>query len=125
MKKISDARMDTLFRSAVIKIHGRVCAICGQYHSNAQVHHIIKRRCLFLRWDVRNGAVVCPACHTSDVHGHGYDQYLLDTASNSKFLKEASKVSVSEVLRAIGKTRNEFKAERKAILEVILGVKHG
>jgi len=38
------------------------CEVCGKPANNP--HHIISRKNLALRWDVRNGCLLCSGCHT-------------------------------------------------------------
>jgi hypothetical protein len=38
------------------------CEVCGKPANNP--HHIISRKNLTLRWDVRNGCLLCSGCHT-------------------------------------------------------------
>ncbi len=60
MKKIKK-RLDKLW-SQIIRSKGS-CEICGKTeYLNA--HHVIGRRKLATRWDLRNGACLCSSCHT-------------------------------------------------------------
>ena len=60
-KKTIKNRLDKLW-SILVKKNG-VCEICGNTeHLNS--HHVIGRRCLNTRWDLKNGCSLCPGCHT-------------------------------------------------------------
>ena len=60
-KAVSDGYLDTLWSAAVKR--DRRCAKCGMTGDSLHAHHIIKRRYKVLRWDVKNGIALCPACH--------------------------------------------------------------
>ena len=65
-KKISKSKgrnfCDELW-SLLVKIRdGKVCCICKATEYN-QSHHLLSRRILSTRWDVKNGITVCPNCH--------------------------------------------------------------
>jgi hypothetical protein len=62
------------WRSAVMKRDGRTCVLCGSTdYPNA--HHITRWADDYsLRFDVKNGVVVCLACH-SRYHGKHMDKF--------------------------------------------------
>jgi hypothetical protein len=53
-------RLDTLWAKKVKE--KEICEICGR-KKFLNAHHIVGRRSLNLRWDVRNGCCLCPLCH--------------------------------------------------------------
>lgn len=118
----SDEYTDHLFRKAVLVLRGTRCEVCGQPFKSdcVQVHHVVKKGCELLRWDVRNGAVVCDACHLNNVHGQGWDKFLLDSSPHCEFLTDAKKIVFPDWLARQGKTREEFHKERRAVLKGII-----
>jgi ribosomal protein S14 len=77
-RKISTIKkkLDKLW-SEKIRQKGR-CEICGR-KENLNSHHIIGRRSLNLRWDIRNGCCLCPACHTFSTNSaHQNPLFFLD-----------------------------------------------
>jgi len=55
LKRKLDALWSEIIRSKVY------CERCGNFGNNA--HHIIGRVNLVLRWDLRNGCLLCSNCH--------------------------------------------------------------
>lgn len=56
----------------------KFCEICGR-KENLNAHHIIGRRNLNLRWDLRNLCVLCPYCHTFGINSaHQNPLFFLD-----------------------------------------------
>ena len=53
--------MDKLW-SEIIRQKG-YCEVCGKPNAN-NPHHVIGRVNHVLRWDVRNGCLLCAGCHT-------------------------------------------------------------
>lgn len=69
-------KLDKLW-SQKIKEKG-ACEICGK-KENLNSHHIIGRRSLNLRWDLRNGCLLCPYCHTFSTNSaHQNPLFFLD-----------------------------------------------
>ena len=63
-KAVSDGYLNKHWRQAVLARWGYQCAYCGNTDIDiVQAHHIVKRRNVILRWDVRNGIPGCPTCH--------------------------------------------------------------
>lgn len=61
---LSIGAMHAKWRAAVYARRGRACILCGA--PATQVHHIIHRsHSALLRFDVRNGAPLCAACHAT------------------------------------------------------------
>lgn len=66
-----DARDEKLWRKACIARDGKVCRRCQRVvvqqlelaANRLEVHHIAGRADRAVRWDVRNGLVVCGTCH--------------------------------------------------------------
>ena len=58
-KKTLRTKLDKIW-SEIIRSKGQ-CEMCHKIGTNA--HHIIGRRNLHLRWDLRNGCLLCSYCH--------------------------------------------------------------
>jgi len=66
MRGLSDANLLKLCREAVHVNFHDCCFFCGQHKSQVPLehHHLVKRRSLLLRYDWRNGILVCKyVCH--------------------------------------------------------------
>ena len=63
MKKAEINKLDKLWREA-IKKRDEFCQLCHENSSRLNAHHIIGRRNRNLRWDLNNGILLCPGCHT-------------------------------------------------------------
>jgi len=73
MKKQKRAKLPSLSRlrrkamamwsESVRSIHGNKCEICGKPHDKLNAHHIEPRTNSALRYDIANGAALCPSCH--------------------------------------------------------------
>jgi len=62
--------------SEIIRSKGK-CEICGEPAN--QPHHIIGRKNLTLRWDIRNGCLLCFQHHTGNkVSAHNDPQWFLN-----------------------------------------------
>ena len=58
--------MDKLWRSKCIEYYGDACQICGD-RTRTNLHHIIGRRNLAVRWYVPNGVPLCSKHHVYDI----------------------------------------------------------
>ncbi|KKK54378.1 hypothetical protein LCGC14_3085330, partial [marine sediment metagenome] len=63
-KSVSDGHLMDWWRKCVRIIFGHTCAFCNE-HYGLECHHIAKRGIWKLRWDWRNGILVCNAKHHS------------------------------------------------------------
>lgn len=65
-KGLSDSNLLKLRREAVHKHFNDCCFFCGQHKFNVPLedHHLVKRKNFLLRYDWRNGLLVCKyVCH--------------------------------------------------------------
>ncbi len=60
-KKTLRNKLDKAWSRAILS-KGK-CEICGKKES-LNAHHIVGRRNLALRWDLKNGVCLCAGCHT-------------------------------------------------------------
>lgn len=66
-----EKRDERLWRKACIKRDGKICRCCGRVVvqqlelavNRLEVHHVAGRADRVVRWDVRNGIVLCSECH--------------------------------------------------------------
>ena len=61
-KGLSDSTLLSLWRKAVHKSWKGKCALCGS-EEELECHHVVPRRHRLLRFDVRNGLLLCKMCH--------------------------------------------------------------
>ena len=57
--------LDGMWSDLIKRIGGYKCAVCGRT-TDLNSHHIVSRSCERLRWDKRNGIVLCGGHHTLD-----------------------------------------------------------
>ena len=55
--------LDKLWQYIIKARAGFCCEICGASDKGLHAAHIIGRRGLWTRWQVKNGLAVCPDCH--------------------------------------------------------------
>lgn len=55
-------KLDKLWSEIVRKRDGK-CTFCGREDGKLDANHIMSRRHLATRWDVRNGNALCFTCH--------------------------------------------------------------
>lgn len=70
MKKSEIKKLDKKW-SQIIRSKGK-CEVCNADANNP--HHIIGRRNYTLRWDIRNGCLLCSGCHTFKTQSAHQDQ---------------------------------------------------
>lgn len=66
-----EKRDERLWRKACLKRDGKICRCCGRVvvaqleltANRLEVHHVAGRADQAVRWDVRNGIVLCSECH--------------------------------------------------------------
>ena len=61
VKKAIKKKLDVLWSQIVRKRNNGNCEVCGNPGQNS--HHVISRRNLNLRWDLKNGINLCISCH--------------------------------------------------------------
>jgi len=111
-KKYSDSHLQTLWREAIREKYDHACAICGDVRS-LEAHHIVHRRALVLRHDVRNGILLCHACHNIADTLEGRDQIRrIIGESDYTYIMAAEKLTIKDVTSARGITRLEWDIEQ-------------
>jgi len=61
-RKTQRNKCDKLWSELIRQRNGGRCEVCGKPGNNP--HHVISRRNLTLRHDLRNGVLLCPSHHT-------------------------------------------------------------
>lgn len=60
--KVIKKKLDVLWSQLVKKQADGKCEVCGK-QENLNSHHIVSRKNLNLRWDLKNGCCLCVGCH--------------------------------------------------------------
>jgi len=77
--KILQDRLLDLWRAKVKERAGYRCEVCGRSNCKLDPHHIITRKNLTLKWDLRNGCCLCCGCHTlNKLSAHGDPLFFID-----------------------------------------------
>ena len=108
-KAPSDRTVQRAWRNAVLALHKNRCLICGHIRppEELEIHHIVKRRRLFLRHDWRNGVPLCKACHQV-AHTKKGEQIIARKHEHYDYLLDHEQVSMKDYLVLTGSTRDEF-----------------
>lgn len=95
-------KLDRLYPKLVI---GRKCFFCGKPAEN--MHHIIPRANILLRWDLDNLLPVCYNCHQA-LHNAPHDIRLYIGLVRQAYLDEMKNIKFQDYLRVHNLTREEF-----------------
>lgn len=121
MKKgLSDSTLLALWRKAVRARWEARCAFCGA-DQECECHHIVPRHHRLLRFDVRNGLLLCKHCHrlAQTLTGHELLKEVLDEREEGDFayliLWEA--VRYRPHLKLQGKTDKQWREQERRELE--------
>ena len=123
VRGLSDSLLLKLHREAVRKLFNNACFFCGKT-GQLEAHHLIKKKNLLLRYDWRNGVLVCKyGCHAYAETMQG--RHLLDKLIEPyrDYLQERSG-SCKQLFVDKGITRNEYLQDVKKELEEILKGDH-
>lgn len=107
-----EKRDERVWRKTVIKRDGKICRCCGRVvvqqlelaANRLEVHHVAPRADQVVRWDPRNGIVLCAECHEKVTPHSGklllfilQAARLLFKAENGRtYINAAKKVTFSE-----------------------------
>ena len=118
---MTDRYLCGLWSKAVRILKGDVCVNCGApAHS---VHHILKRRYIVTRYDVKNGLPLCAVCHRIADRNSEFALSLLD-AEDREYLKQMGMYTLKDWLMRTGQSRDEFLAgEADELKSIIRGVR--
>jgi len=119
-KGISDGRLMSLWRKAVLAHNGHRCLLCGMTgDDNLQCHHIVKRRRKFLRYDYRNGVPLCVGCHQF-AHTKAGDMELMRRFRHYQYCADNEQIVIKDWLLRQGKTEAEWLLEiKQELLDII------
>lgn len=94
----------------------KYCEICGRPANNP--HHVIGRVNYILRWDIRNGCLLCAGCHTSHrFSAHNDPVYFMDWFKKHRpkdydyLIKKKNKIwdkNYEEILKKLKIGENKF-----------------
>ena len=123
-KSVSDGYLNKLWRQAVLTKWEYSCPYCGNTDIDTiQCHHIIKRRNVILRWDVKNGipGCTCP-CHQyyHTKAGHRWIEEQLDEQT-IMHLDTYENMTYKNYLQKNCLTDNEYRLIMLEELKMIIG----
>jgi hypothetical protein len=131
----SDSTLSSLWRKAVWVLNGMRCPFCGNTNfEQVQIHHIIHRASLLLRFDFRNGIPACncepqgdprkyegKTCHQFADSNAGRDFVReIKGETDWKYLIETELKTSSAEFTKQGITRDEFMMEKHRELTTII-----
>jgi hypothetical protein len=116
---LSDSHLLKLHREAVRKRFQNQCFFCGSSTNALEAHHIVKRKNLLLRYDWRNGVLVCKyGCHQFAETPEGkhlinkliepYRDYLQERSGQSKDWFAKNNLTRTEFLQEVKKELDEY-----------------
>lgn len=119
-KGISDSRLMSLWRKAVLAHNHHQCLLCGRSgDSNLQCHHVIARRRKYLRYDYRNGVPLCVSCHQR-CHTKTGDRELSRVFRHYDYCLDNENVIIKNYLVNRGMTDTDFMLEKKKELMYVI-----
>ena len=86
------------------------CKGCGRQAQ--EIHHIIRRDNLLLRWDYKNLLPLCRKCH-SDIHSKGKWHHGLDLSPYSQYLEERKYKLLSDFLLENDLSESDFLSQKE------------
>ena len=112
MRGLNKSTLYRMWRKAVVARRGEACLLCGQ--PAGEIHHIIHQsHSALLKYDVRNGAPLCHACHSRAHTLAGLDELREVIGDDWAYLAEReNKLKRDELLRA-GQSEREWRREVK------------
>ena len=117
---LSDATLLTLWRARVQERWGHRCAFCGDQKAPLEAHHIVPRKHRLLRFDVRNGLLLCKKCHRDAPTLKGQVQLMMRLAEREEgdyeYLVEWEGVRYADELAQQGKDDVQWRQQEKAEL---------
>lgn len=123
-KSVSDSRLMSLWRQAVLKHWNYTDPLsghCDPSGESLQCHHLVKRRHLLLRWDYRNGVPLTVESHMR-AHTMGGASELLKHVGiqTQEYLEEMERHTAKAWFAEKGITDAEFRLAKKAELEGVI-----
>jgi hypothetical protein len=110
-----------LWHEVIYQKQGKRCKYCGEY--SEQVHHIIpKSQSELLRYDWKNGVVLCQLHHQSAQDNDFIDKWLQSTWKHMKYLKKMNQMSYKQYLLEQGLTEKGWLKLKRIELQEIINV---
>ena len=119
-RKTCKREADRLWSLIIRRKNNSCCEICGRPNAN-NPHHVIGRVNYILRWDIRNGCLLCQGCHIlNSKSAHQDPIFFIDWFKKHRLddykylLKKKNKIwdkdydKVLEYLIRINKDRQEY-----------------
>ena len=102
---MTDRYLQGQWSKGVRATKGEICLHCGNpAHS---CHHIIKRRYMVLRYDMKNGIPLCSTCHRVADRNTGFALGLIDV-EDAEYLNQMGMHTLKDWLMLTHQTRDEF-----------------
>lgn len=122
---VSSSHMTALFRAAVRKKYNNRCAFCNSV-MDPQAHHIVHRNDYLLKWDHRNGILLCGPwhlnCHAKadTIFGREMVRSIIGD-EDWNYLKSLERIPKKQYFVEHGLSEREFRERAKAELKTIIG----
>lgn len=117
---LSESTMLKLHRESIRKLFNYRCFFCGSSTNALEAHHIVKRKNFLLRYNWRNGILVCKyVCHAHAETPEGKHLINEQIAPYRDYLQERSGQAKDWLVKR-GMTKTEYLQEMKEELENIL-----
>lgn len=100
-------KLDSLYPKLA---YNQRCRGCGKQAQ--EIHHIIRRDNLLLRWDYKNLLPLCRKCH-SDIHSKGKWNHGLELSPFKEYLEERRYKILSEYLLENNLSEEDFLKEKE------------
>ncbi len=117
---MTDRHLCKLWSNAVRIQKGVLCSnpMCGKLASGT--HHIVKRRYMVTRYDVKNGLPLCPTCHPIADRNSEFAMRMI-SAEDRDYLADMGMHTLKDWLLITRQSRDEFMQgcadELKAIIK--------
>ena len=116
---VSASHLDQLWRKAIRNKWDNKCALCG--YPQGESHHVIKRRHVLLKWDLRNGMLLCARHHQEAETLQGKIKVLAKMDKQElEEITELEKYTLKDWLTAHRMTSDEFRVFARDRLKAYL-----
>jgi predicted restriction endonuclease len=113
---VSETSLDNLWRKAIRKkFHGR-CGLCGE--PGTEAHHVVRRAKKVLRWEIRNGVLLCASCHRYADTGQG--RRAVEALVDTDYLFASEQYNLKEICHNEAYTPDSFRLEMQKRLKEYL-----
>lgn len=112
---VSAGYLNTLWSQAIAKKYNYKCALCS--YPGGEAHHIIKRRHVVLKWDLRNGIYLCVKHHKEAETAEGRQKVETFVGEDMDYLCEMDRYILQTWCIKEGITSDEFRLIQKEKLK--------